>query len=114
GGRDGVRAVANDAGMGADRGGHGVDHLAETALEGAEQRRGWTLRPRLRAGGEHAASEAAVLLRQLDKPGEDGFDAELSRIAAVDAGEERLGEVVDGLLTVVLADEVGDRFVLGA
>ena len=51
---------------------------------------------------------------EFDEARQHGVHAELPRIAAVDPGEQGLGQVVHRLLPVVLAHEIGDRFVVGA
>ena len=49
-----------------------------------------------------------------DHPWENGAHAELRGVAAVNAGEQRRDETVDGFLAEVAAGHVGDGFIFGA
>ncbi len=62
-------------------------------------------------GGEHSAAKTAVSAFHLGEAGQDCAHAELGGFAAVDAGEERVGEAIDHFGTVVALDERGDAFV---
>ena len=100
-----------DVRLAANRRGHRVHHLPQAAFQRAEQRerrlRFRGLRPRC----QHAARQAAVLLRQFDEPRQNRRDAQLPRIAAIDAAEQRLGQIVNRFLPVVFTHEIGHRFV---
>jgi len=62
-------------------------------------------------GGEHGAAEAAVFGFHVGEAGQHGADAQLRRFASVDSGEERIGEQVNHLGSVVALDHLGNGFV---
>ena len=78
--------------------------MAKAAFQGLEQRAA----AGFGAVGEHAAGEAAVTIGEIGETWKHALNAEVARIAAVDAGEQGFGEVVDGLGAVVILDEFGD------
>ena len=91
-----------------------VHQLAQAALERAEQRCGGRARfRRLGARRKDAARQAPILVGQLDEARKDARHAERSRVAAVDAAEQRFGQVIDGLGTVMLFDKLGHRLIAG-
>ena len=62
----------------------------------------------------NARMHAARLPLGLDQPREERAHRQPVDVAGVDAGEQRLGEVVDRLLAEAAPDERADRFVLVA
>ena len=83
------------------------DHASEAAPQRPEQRRARALcRSPFR---QHSTRQAAVLPLQLDKSGQYAVHAELFRIAAVNSGEQRLGQIIDGFAVIVILDELGHR-----
>ena len=86
-----------------------VDELA--ALQRLEQRHALGLPGRLAALAQHALGEAAVFALELDEARQNARDAELRRIAAVDARQQGLGQVVHGFPAVVRGHEFGHGLV---
>ena len=88
-----------------------LDELAESALQGRKKRAFGGLRwigfgLRLR---QNTARQAAVLRFNLRESREYTVDAHLARIAAIDAREQRLGQIVDRFLAVVVQQKIFDR-----
>ena len=60
---------------------------------------------------QHAAGQRAVLGFHLHQAGQDGAGAQFGGVAAIDAGEERIGEPVHGFGAKVALHQRGDSFV---
>ena len=60
---------------------------------------------------QHAARQAAVLVGQFHEPRQHARDAQFAGVPAVDAGEQRLRQVVHRFASVMLFDELGHRLV---
>ena len=84
----------------------GFDQLAEAALQRLQERTAGAFGTRR---GQNAARQAAVFGLDLDKARQHAVDAHLARVAAVDAGEQRLGQIIDGLLAVVIQQKFVNR-----
>ncbi len=84
----------------------GFDQLAESAFQRLQERTAGILGPRR---GKNAARQAAVLGFDFDKARQHAVDAHLARIAAIDAREQRLSQIIDGLLAVMIQQKFVDR-----
>ena len=62
--------------------------------------------------GEHAADQAAVLLFDIAEAREGGQQALLLRFGVVNAGHQRLGDLVQGLAAQTAADKFGQGFIM--
>src|SRR4029077_8847603 len=89
------------------------DELLHAVLKRSEKwRSGFVGRARdFSSSGEHGAAETSVSALHLGEAGEDGTDAEAGGFAAVDAGEQRVGEAVDHFGAVVALDQRGYAFI---
>ena len=97
-----------------------LDQNAQPLAEGPHALWWWRRLAALRGGasaffrGAHEAADQAPGLAFHDgQARECRGDAELGRVAAVDAGHERIGEDVGGLLAGAARHEGGDRFIHG-
>ena len=94
----------------------GIDHLLHAVFERSEQRPRRDVRrcAHFLAGGEHGAAQTAVFRFHVSEARQHGAHAQLRSFAAVNSGEQRIGEQIDHLGTVVAFDHLGNRFVAEA
>ena len=112
---DGLQAVDTNAGpqrMARQRGDQRVHHFREAA-QGRDKRRRRRAGASLRARPE-SADQAAVRSFHLEEPWKQRLHREAGRIAAVNAGQQRIGEILHRFAAEATAHERSDRFVGGS
>src|SRR5271167_4390635 len=105
--------VVGDEGRGVQARDEGFDELLHAVFERSEERRGRSV-----CGGrhflscrQHGAAETAVSALPFGEAWKDGAYAEAGGFAAVDAGEQRIGEAVDHFCAVVTLYQGRNAFV---